>query len=57
MSLQISDAYRGAQTIPQSSQLDGRYLAPMMGGHYFVFDKPVEVKADHWTRLDIELPE
>ena len=57
MPVEISDVDRRAQTIAHASQRYGQYLAPLTPGHYFVFDKPVEVKTDHWTRLDIELPE
>jgi hypothetical protein len=57
MPVEISDTDRGAQTIAHASQRYGQYLAPLTPGHYFVFDKPVEVKVNDWTRLDIELPE
>jgi len=57
MPVEISDADHGAQTLAHASQRYGEYLAPMTPGHYFVFDKPVDVKPSHRTQLDIELPE
>jgi hypothetical protein len=56
--LQLTGVSAGsAPTYLQPRPLNGKYLAPLHPGHYYLFNQPVEVKPSQWTRADIKLPD
>jgi len=57
MVLEVSDSPVGPARTLDARPGNGKYLAPIQPGHYYVFGQRVDVKPSQWTRLDIRLPE
>lgn len=55
--VELTDSRRAYPTLAEASQHDGQYMFAIQPGRYHVFNEPVEVKPNAWTRLDFLLPE